>query len=146
MHFPIFRFCCFALVCFGLLAPAMVAAQGFGPVIRPYRHLDMQWQMQQRQLYRPNVHVVRASGESRNLKAGSTRTLEFTVMRGYVSRIEIRSGQRVIRTLPLSGPARNGQLTFTLPTGLRDFKLWAWQGQPGNQSVHGESVKYSLIP
>lgn len=133
-----------ALLFVGLLLPAPAPAQGFGPGIRPYRHLDMQWKMQQRQLYRPNVRVVRASGESRDLKAGSTRTLEFSVMRGYVSRIEIRSGQKIIRTLPLSGPARNGRFSFTLPNGLQDFKLWAWQGQPGNQSVHGESVKYTL--
>jgi len=124
--------------------PGAAAAQGLGPVIRPYRHLDMQWQMQERQLYRPNVHLVREAGESRKLKAGSTRTLSFSVMRGHVSRIEIRSGLKVVRTLPLPGPARSGKLTFTLPTGLSDFKLWAWQGQPGNQSVHGESVKYSL--
>ena len=64
--------------------------------------------------------------------------------RGFVSRIELRSGLRLIRTLPLTGLARSGRLTFTVPGGLRDLKIWAWQGQAGYQSVHGESIKYSL--
>ena len=142
------HFCCFGLCsCLGLLAlclilPAPVAAQGpaWGP-LRRYGIFD-----QQRQLYRPNVHVVRAPGASRQLKAGSIQTVDYSVMRGFVSRIEVRSGLKIISTLPLSGPAQSGRLTFTVPTGLRDFKLWAWQGQPAYQSIHGESIKYTLIP
>ena len=147
------HFCCLGLSsCLGLLAlclilPAPVAAQGpaWGP-LRPYGLFDQQRQIQQRQLYRPNVHVVRVPGASPQLKAGSIQMVDYSVMRGFVSRIEVRSGQKIISTLPLSGPAQSGHLTFTVPTGLRDFKLWAWQGQPAYQSIHGESIKYTLIP
>ena len=88
--------------------------------------------------------MVRAKGESRALAAGATREISFSVNRGFVSRIELRSGLRLIRTLPLTGLARSGRLPFTVPGGLRDLKIWAWQGQAGYQSVHGESIKYSL--
>ena len=64
--------------------------------------------------------------------------------RGFVSRIELRSGLRLIRTLPLTGLARSGRLPFTVPGGLRDLKIWAWQGQAGYQSVHGESIFFHL--
>lgn len=146
MHSLSFSFflCGFTLLTAGFFLPETAGAQGIGPSIRPYRSLDQQWHSQQRQLWRPNVHVVRARGESRELAAGATRDLEFSVRRGFVSRIELRSGQRLIRTLPLSGPARSGRLSFTVPGGLRDLKLWAWQGQAGFQSVHGESVEYRL--
>ncbi len=89
---------------------------------------------------------MRVPGASPQLKAGSIQMVDYSVMRGFVSRIEVRSGQKIISTLPLSGPAQSGRLTFTVPTGLRDFKLWAWQGQPAYQSVHGESIKYTLNP
>jgi len=144
MHRVPLLLCTLSLVVVGFLLPDPAAAQGFGPSIRPYRPLDQQWRSQQRQLWRPNVHVVRAKGESRELAAGAPRSLEFSVNRGFVSRIELRSGQRIIRTLPLNGPAQSGRLTFTVPTGMRTFKLWAWQGQAGYQSVHGESIKYTL--
>lgn len=134
----------FALVTTGLFLPAAADAQGFGPSLRPYRPLDQQWRSQQRQLWRPDVQVVRAKGESRALAAGATREISFSVKRGFVSRIELRSGLRLIRTLPLTGLARSGRLTFTVPGGLRDLKIWAWQGQAGYQGVHGESIKYSL--
>ena len=132
-------------LCTILPAPVAAQAPGWGPM-RTYGLFDQRRQEEQRQLYRPNAHVVRAPGASRQLKAGSSQKVDFSVMRGFVSRIEVRSGQKIIRTLPLPGPARSGRLTFTVPTGLRDFKLWAWQGQPAYQSVHGESIKYTLIP
>lgn len=135
---------CLAVVTTGLFLPAAADAQGFGPSLRPYRPLDQQWRSQQRQLWRPDVQVVRAKGESRALAAGATREISFSVKRGFVSRIELRSGLRVIRTLPLNGPARSGRLSFTVPGGLSDLKIWAWQGQAGYQSVHGESIKYKL--
>jgi hypothetical protein len=138
----------FALVLLaaGFLLPVPAAAQGFGSAIGAYSPLGQQWRSQQRQLWRPNIHVERGKGESRSLVAGATRSLEFSVKRGFVSRIELRSGQRVIRTLPLNGPAQSGRMTFTIPVGLRNLKLWAWQGQAGYQSVHGESIKYTLNP
>jgi hypothetical protein len=139
-------FLCFALVTTGLFLPAAADAQGFGPSLRPHRPLDQQWRSQQRQLWRPNVRVVRAKGESRTLAAGASREISFSVKRGFVLRIELRSGLRLIRTLPLTGPAQSGSLSFTVPGGLNDLKIWAWQGQAGYQSVHGESIKYSLIP
>ena len=114
--------------------------------LRPYRPLDQSWRTQERQLYRPNVHVVRAKSASRTLAAGSAQTIEYSVMRGFVSHLEVRSGQKVIRTIPLPSPSRSGRVAFTPPPGLSSFKLWAWQGQPAYQSVHGESVKYSLRP
>lgn len=135
-----------ALVTTGLFLPAAADAQGFGPSLRPHRPLDQQWRSQQRQLWRPNVRVVRAKGESRTLAAGASREISFSVKRGFVLRIELRSGLRLIRTLPLTGPAQSGSLPFTVPGGLNDLKIWAWQGQAGYQSVHGESIKYSLIP
>lgn len=133
-----------ALVTAGLFIPAAADAQGFGPSLRPYRPLDQQWRSQQRQLWRPNIQVVRAKGESRTLATGATREISFSVKRGFISRIELRSGLRVIRTLPLNGPARSGRLSYTVPGGLSDLKIWAWQGQAGYQSVHGESIKYKL--
>ena len=77
----------FALVTTGLFLPAAADAQGFGPSLRPYRPLDQQWRSQQRQLWRPDVQVVRAKGESRALAAGATREISFSVNRGFVSRI-----------------------------------------------------------
>lgn len=114
--------------------------------LSPFRPLDQSWRTQERQLYRPNVHVVRPKGASRTLAAGAALTLEYSVMRGFVTHVEVRSGQKVIRTIPLPSPSRSGRVAFTPPSGLSNFKLWAWQGQPAYQSVHGESVKYSLRP
>lgn len=76
-------------------------------------------------------------------------TFEFNVQRGFVSRIEIRSGLKVVKVIPAG--ARGGRGTFTLnlselPPGKQKFKLWAWQGQPAYQSVHGESIGYTLTP
>jgi len=146
MHRVPLLLCSLSLVVVGFLLPDPVAAQGFGPSIGSFSPLGQQWRSQQRQLWRPNVHVVRAKGESRTLVAGATRSLQFSVKRGFVSRIELRSGQRVIRILPLNGPAQSGRLTFTVPGGQSNLKLWAWQGQAGYQSVHGESIKYTLNP
>ncbi len=114
--------------------------------IRPYRPLDQQWKTQQRQLYRPSVQVVRPKGASRSLTAGSAQTIDYSVMRGSVARIEVRSGLKVIQTIPLPPGSRSGRIVIKIPSGPGSFKLWAWQGQPGHQSVHGESIRYSQNP
>ena len=115
------------------------------PHLRLHRPLGEQFRSQQRQIHRPNVHVIRTKGASRTLSAGSAVTVLYSVVQGYVSRIEIRSGLKVIRTLPLT-PSRSGQIQISVPSGLKRFTLWAWQGKPGYQSVHGESIGYSIAP
>ena len=74
--------CSLLLICVCWGPPASVQAQGpgWGPM-RPFGLFDQQRQIQQRQLYRPNVHVVRAPGASRQLKAGSIQTVDYSVMR-----------------------------------------------------------------
>ena len=114
-----------------------------GSYFRFQRPLGEQFRTQQRQIHRPNIHVIRAKGASRTLQAGSTVTLQYSVMQGFVSRIEIRSGLKVVRTIPVT-PSRSGQIQFSVPTGQKRFTLWGWQGKPGYQSVHGESVGYSI--
>ena len=128
-------------------ASPTLKAQARGPVIRPVGVLDHQRRMERRQLYRPSVKVVRFSS-SRKLPSGKL-TFEYSVKRGFVSRIEVRSGLKVVKILPAGG--RAGRSTFTidlseLPQGKNKFKLWAWQGQPAFQSVHGESISYTLTP
>ena len=127
-----------------LFSGALTERAGAQWGLRPHRALDQQWEMQQRQLYRPRVHVVRPKGATRTLAPGSTQTVEFSVMRGQVSRIELRSGLKVLQTLRLPPGSRAGRLRIQVPSGPGSFTLWAWQGQPGFQSVHGESIRYSL--
>lgn len=128
-----------------ILPTSDVSGQGIG--IRPSGIFDQQRRIQRRQLYRPSVKVVRFSN-SRKLSSGKL-TYEYSVKRGFVSRIEIRSGLKVVKVIPAG--ARGGRGTFTidlreLPSGKKKFKLWAWQGQPAYQSVHGESIGYTLLP
>ena len=82
------------------------------------------------------------------MTAGRPITFEFYAKRGWVSKIEVRSGLKVIRTIPV-GKVTSGRGTVTLTAadlkGSKNFKFWAWQGLPGRQSLHGESVKYRLV-
>jgi hypothetical protein len=112
------------------------------------RNFHQQRQMMQRQSFRPWIKVVRPRGADRRLAANGRHTYEFHVQRGWVSKIEIRSGLKVVRTIPV-GRVRKGRGTFTLTASdlaqiKRGFKLWAWQGQGGFQSVHGPSIGYTL--
>ncbi len=125
--------------------PANVEAQsryGFS------RSFDQQQKMLRRQSYRPHIKVVRPRGADRRLAADGRHTYDFYVKRGWVSKIEIRSGLKLVKTIPV-GRSRSGQGTFTLSKSdlariKGGFKLWAWQGQGGYQSLHGESIGYKL--
>ncbi|MEC5125285.1 hypothetical protein VSU19_00870 [Verrucomicrobiales bacterium BCK34] len=134
-----------AIAALGLFLPVNAEAQsrfGFS------RKIQQQQKMLRRQLYRPHIKVVRPRGADRRLDASGRHTYDFYVKRGWVSRIEIRSGLKVVKTIPV-GHSRSGQGTFSLSSSdaakiKRGFKLWAWQGQGGYQSLHGESISYSL--
>jgi len=134
-----------AICASGLCFPVSSEAQsrfGFS------RNFQQQQKMLHRQLYRPQIKVVRPRGADRGLAASGRHTYDFYVKRGWVSKIEIRSGLKVVKTIPV-GQSRSGEGTFTLSSAdlakiKRGFKLWAWQGQGGHQSVHGESIGYTL--
>lgn len=110
---------------------------------------------QQRALYRPRVRIVRPSGGSKTFRVGQSFPYTFYAKRGFVTRIEVRSGIKVIKRVEV-GKARSGRGSITITN--RDlaaagkagkkigFTIWAWQGQPSYQSVHGESVRYQLLP
>lgn len=112
------------------------------------RNFRQQQDMLRRQSYRPHIKVVRPRGADRRLAANGRHPYDFYVRRGWVSKIEIRSGLKVVKTIPV-GQSRSGQGAFTLSSAdlakiKRGFKLWAWQGQGGYQSLHGESIGYKL--
>ena len=135
----------FAICAIALLLPASAQAQsrfGFS------RNFHQQQEMLRRQSYRPHIKVVRPRGADRRLAANGRHTYDFYVKRGWISKIEIRSGLKVVKTIPV-GHSRSGKGSFTLSSSdlakiKRGFKLWAWQGQGGYQSLHGESIGYKL--
>jgi len=144
-----------------LLVPLMIASglsttsaeAQFG--FRPNRINDTLRRQERRQLYRPNVHLTRDSSGSRTFRSGSSIPYEYRTRQGFVSKIEIRSGLKVIKTIyPPVSSAGQGRVTLTTTdfakagkTGSKlKFKLWGWQGRTGMQSVHGESISYTLIP
>jgi hypothetical protein len=108
-----------------------------------------------RRLYRPTIHIVRPSGGSKTFRVGQSLPYTFYTKRGWVTRIEVRSGLKVIKRIEL-GQARSGRghisitsrdLAAAGKTGQKiGFTIWAWQGQPSYQSIHGESVRYQLLP
>lgn len=129
----------------GLCFPVSSEAQGGFGFSRNFRQ---QQDMLRRQSYRPHIKVVRPRGADRRLAANGRHTYDFYAKRGWVSKIEIRSGLKVVKTIPV-GKSRSGNGTFTLSSSdlakiKRGFKLWAWQGQGGYQSLHGESIGYTL--
>lgn len=138
--------CLFVLMgCWG--AATEVEAQ-FGLRYNPLGR--QQWQSDLRHSYRPRIKVVRAPGASRELESGRTLTFEYYARQGHVARIEVRSGLKVVKTLHV-GPSKSGRGQFKVKAselsrsfGKRSFKLWAWQGRQGYQSLHGESVSYTL--
>ena len=122
---------------------------------RPNRTFDTLRRQERRQLYRPNVHITRDASGSRTFKSGASIPYAYRTRQGLVSKIEIRSGLKVMKTNhpPVSSAGR-GRFTLTSAdfakagkTGSKlKFKLWGWQGRPGMQSVHGESISYTFIP
>ena len=113
------------------------------------RTQQRQFQSDLRHSYRPRVKVVRPSN-SRTLQSGQTLKYEYYARRGGVARIEVRSGYRVVKTINTGG-RRSGSGTIVLDastlrkvSGRNTFRLWAWQAQPGRQSLHGESMGYTL--
>ncbi|MDF1656387.1 MAG: hypothetical protein P1U58_02175 [Verrucomicrobiales bacterium] len=146
---------------FFLLVPVLVAGSFFTMNaeaqfgFRPNRINDTLRRQERRQLYRPNVHITRNSSGSRIFKSGSSIPYEYRTRQGFVSKIEIRSGLKIIKTIHLpASSAGRGRFTLTATdfakagkTGSKlKFKLWGWQGRNGMQSVHGESISYTLIP
>lgn len=139
-----------------LLLPAFLvlsASQASAQYLRPSLPLDQIRQQEQRALWRPEVRVLR-SDASRKLPPGIPRTYTFTCKRGFISRIELRSGAKLIRVIQ-GEPSPGGSATVTVtPDDLlrigknrtASFTLWAWQGVPGFQSIHGESISYTLAP
>lgn len=123
-----------------------------------FRHspvFDTLRRQERRQLYRPNVHISRGASGSRTFRSGTSIPFEYQTRQGFVSKIEVRSGLKVIKTIypPVSSSGR-GRFTLTTAdfakagkTGSKlKFKLWGWQGRNGMQSVHGESISYTLLP
>ena len=108
-----------------------------------------QFQTELRHSYRPRIKVVRSSN-SRTLQSGQTLKYEYYARRGGVARIEVRSGYRVIQTINTGGrPSGSGTIVLHASTlrkvsGRNTFRLWAWQAHPGRQSLHGESIGYTL--
>ncbi len=110
---------------------------------------------QWRALWRPNIRIVRPSGGSKTFQAGQSFPYSFYTKRGWVTRIEVRSGLKVIRRIDM-GQARSGRGSIALTSadlarvgkaGKKiSFTLLAWQGQPSYQSIHGESIRYQLLP
>ncbi len=125
----------------GVYVETVSAQVAFGP----QRALGAQWRTQRRVHMRPNVHVVRPRGADRFLAAGTRQTIRYSVMRGSVSHIEVRSGGRTLQTITLPPGSRSGNVTFTTPQGVRSFKLRAWQGMTGYQTVSAQSVNYPLF-
>ena len=118
---------------------------------RPSLGLQQQVKSEVRQTYRPHIQLIREAGASRSVKAGQPLVFEYYARRGWVSRIEVRSGSRVIKTIQ-TGQSQSGGGKIVLNSsdlpvsfGKRSFTLWAWQGRPSYQSIHGQSIGYTLI-
>ncbi|MEM1440776.1 MAG: hypothetical protein AAGF67_00435, partial [Verrucomicrobiota bacterium] len=96
----------------GGFLPEKAHAQ-FGPGFNRTRTFDVFRQQEIRQQYRPNAHVSRGPSGSRTFQSGSSIPFEYHVRRGFVTRIEIRSGLKVIKTIHIS-PSSSGRGRFTL--------------------------------
>ena len=139
----------FLLPAFLILSASQAGAQN----LRPRLPLDPIRQQEQRALWRPEVRVLR-SDSSRQLPAGVPLSYTLGCKRGFISRVELRAGAKLIRVIQ-NGPVQGGRFSVTVtPDDLlrvgknrtASFTLWAWQGVPGYQSVHGESISYTLAP
>lgn len=138
----------------GASEPAITSAEAqFG--FRPTRQFDILRQQELRQRYRPTAHVTRGPSGSRVFRSGASIPFEYRTRQGFVSKIEIRSGLKVIKTIyPTPSASGRGRFTLTAAdfaksgkTGSKlKFKLWAWQGSNSRQSIHGESISYTLVP
>lgn len=136
----------------GALLPGTGEAQS---VFRRRGDLNALQRSQWRALYRPDIRIVRPSGGSKTFRVGQSLPYAFYTRRGWVTRIEVRSGLKVIKRIDI-GQARSGRGSITLTAsdlaragkaGRKiGFTVWAWQGQPSYQSVHGESIRYQLLP
>ncbi|MEM9283386.1 MAG: hypothetical protein AAGA96_16305 [Verrucomicrobiota bacterium] len=136
---------------FFLLSATAVIPDAEAQWVRPSFHLEQQRKSDLRHSYRPSIRLVGETGASRQVRSGQSLTFEYYARRGWVSRVEVRSGTRVIKTVSLgASKAGRGRITVRaseIPTrfGKPTFKLWAWQGIRGRQSIHGESVKYTVV-
>ena len=102
------------LVITGLFSPKADAQIGFGPGFRHSPLSDTLRRQERRQLYRPNVHVTRGASGSRTFRSGTSIPFEYRTRQGFVSKIEVRSGLKVIKTIypPVSSSGR-GRFTLT---------------------------------
>jgi hypothetical protein len=128
-------------------------SQASAQYLRPSLPLEQIRRQEQRNLWRPEVRVIR-SDASRKLPAGVPLTYTLSCKRGFISRVELRAGAKLIRIIQ-SEATRGGSGTVTVtPDDLlrvgknrtASFTLWAWQGVPGFQSIHAESIAYTLAP
>tara|TARA_R110002096_G_scaffold83431_9_gene193463 strand:+ start:1198 stop:1716 length:519 start_codon:yes stop_codon:yes gene_type:complete len=138
-----------AVVFLTLLVTAPDASAQFGYRLSPA--FERQRKSEVRQSYRPHVKIVRAPGASRQVKSGQSLVFEYYARQGWVSRIEVRSGTKVIKTISV-GQSRSGRGKIVIKAselnrsfGKLSFKLWAWQGRPSFQSIHGESIGYTVV-
>lgn len=139
----------FVLPAFLVLSASQASAQ----YLRPSLPLEQIRQQEQRALWRPEIRVLRPDA-SRKLPAGVPLTYAYTCKRGFISRIELRSGAKLIRVIQSEATTGgSGTITVTPDDLLRigknrtaSFTLWVWQGVPGYQSIHGESIAYTLAP
>lgn len=139
----------------GVFSTTAEAQIGVGPGFRQSPLHDTLRRQERRQLYRPNIHISRGADRSRTFRSGASIPYEYHTRQGFVSKIEIRSGLKVIKTIyPTTSSRGRGRFTLTAAdfakagkTGSKlTFKLWGWQGRSGMQSVHGESIRYTLLP
>jgi hypothetical protein len=129
------------------------ASHASAQYLRPSLPLDQIRQQEQRALWRPEIRVLRPDA-SRKLPAGIPLTYAFACKRGFISRIELRSGARLIRVIQSEATTDGTGTVTVMPDDLlrigknrtASFALWVWQGVPGYQSVHGESISYTLAP
>lgn len=123
-----------------------VAAVASGSKTRPSSHRRIRQQLHgsqglfTRHRYRPSLKIT---GFRRDGKTAEI-TCEFSTRAGFLDRIEVRSGLKILTTVKPGKPVSSGAVKLKVDlskagSGNHSIKLWGWQGRRGYQSVHGES-------
>ena len=136
-----------ALVLAGLLIPLAPPPSEAGPKPKPSISRTMRGPQSvfMTNRYRPRIRFTAGQAQGTKLPLSA----DFSTQTGSISKIEVRINGKLVRTIPAKAPMRVGKLDLTVDLaqagpGTHKLTLWAWQGQPGYQRLHGESKAFKF--
>lgn len=136
-----------ALLLAGLLLPVQPPSSEAGPKPKPSISRTMRGPQSAftTNRYRPRIRFTTGQPQGTKLPVSA----DFSTQTGNISKIEVRIDGKLIKTIPAQAPMRVGKLDLVVDLaqagpGSHKLTLWAWQGQPGYQRLHGESKPFKF--